>query len=92
MNKPICFCCEDMKQHIECSKIIHYSNIFDEYGIILPEDNLSFILIHRCPWCGKQLPDSKRMAWFEQLEALGYENPLLRDDIPEAYRSAEWYT
>lgn len=84
------FCCEEMYQHIIDTRLIHYSEAVDEYGIPYPEDNVSIQLIQYCPWCGQKLPDSRRDDWFEELEQLGYENPLLRDDIPPAYRSAQW--
>ena len=92
MSGDISFCCEDMKQNIKNNGTIHYSDVFDEYGISLLEDNASCVLINHCPWCGKALPISKRFEWFEQLEELGFDNPLFRDDIPIAYRSAMWRT
>ena len=92
MRGDINFCCEDMKHNIKDDGTIHYSDVFDEYGISVPEDNASYVLISYCPWCGKTLPTSKRLEWFEQLESLGFENPLFRNDIPIAYRSAEWRT
>ena len=85
------FCCEEMRQHISDTNLIDYSEIFDECGIPYPEDGVSIQLIQYCPWCGRKLPDSKRLDWFEELEQLGYENPLLRDDIPAAYQSAKWH-
>ena len=39
----IAFCCEDMKNNINDSQLIHYSEIFDEYGIMVWEDNCSRI-------------------------------------------------
>ena len=81
-----------MFQNIKSNGIIYYNEVFDEYGIPLIEDGVSYILIKCCPWCGKALPTSKRSAWFEQLEKIGFENPLFRDDIPQAYKSSEWYT
>ena len=92
MSGGVSFCCEDMKQDIENNGAIHYSDVFDEYGINISEDDVSYVLIHYCPWCGEALPPSKRLEWFEQLEELGFENPLFRDDIPIAYRSGEWRT
>ena len=79
-----------MKQNI-AEQIIYFNEVFDEYGITLTEDNVSFILLKYCPWCGSLLPESKRLIWFEQLEEMGYENPFLRDDIPSKYKCAEWY-
>ena len=84
------FCCEEMRQHITDTRLIHYIEVFDEYGIPYCEDNASIQVISYCPWCGRKLPDSRRDDWFGELEQLGYENPLLRDDIPPAYQSAQW--
>ena len=83
------YCCSDMLQGVE-NGVIHYNDVFDEYGIPFIEDGVSYALISHCPWCGGKLPESKRLEWFEELERLGYEAPLLDDSIPEAYKSAKW--
>lgn len=84
------FCCTDMEHHIHTSRIISYSEVLDEYGIRLTEDDCSVILIEHCPWCGTKLPESKRIQWFERLEELGFEDPLDSDDIPAEFKSAGW--
>lgn len=91
MSDRISFCCEEMRQSVKEFNAINYNSVFDEYGISLFEDDASYVLLNYCPWCGKSLPTSKRLEWFEQLEELGFENPLFRDDLPLAYRSSEWY-
>lgn len=83
-------CCEEMKINIEENMLIHYSEVFDEYGINVPEDGCSFILMEYCPWCGKKLPSSKREQWFEELEKLGFEDPLFEENIPMIYKSRAW--
>lgn len=80
-----------MEMHICNTDIVHYSEVFDEYGITVFEDKVSFILLDYCPWCGKKLPESKRESWFERLEEMGFENPLFREDIPEEYKSGKWW-
>ena len=50
----------------------------------------SYVTIKFCPWCGNQLPQSKRDQWFEELAALGFDSPL-DQDIPEQYKSNSWY-
>jgi len=85
------FCCDDMKIHICETAIVHYSEVFDEYGFALLEDNASIILLEFCPWCGKKLPESKRVCWFNRLEKMGFEAPLFREDIPEEYKTASWW-
>jgi hypothetical protein len=79
-----------MEYHIRISKVISYSEVLDEYGIRMNEDECSIILIECCPWCGAKLPKSKRMEWFEKLEELGFDNPFDCDSIPEEYNSAKW--
>lgn len=92
MSKNIKFCCDNMRQNIEENSIMHYSKVFDEYGINIVEDNSSCILIDFCPWCGRKLPDSKRQEWFYELEKLGFENPLFEESIPENYKNEKWRT
>ena len=87
----IAFCCEDMKNNINDNQLIHYSEIFDEYRIMVWEDNCSSILINFCPWCGKKLPISKREQWFAELEEKGFENPLFDDNIPASYKNGDWW-
>lgn len=95
-------CCDRM--HIEVERVceqhpvrhdcpdclVEYHPAFDEYGLLVHDGGSSVILIAYCPWCGSKLPESKRDVWFSELEALGFENPLSRDDLPELYRSAKW--
>lgn len=95
-------CCETMQlqvaykctQHLdpfECpDSLIHYSEVFDEYGIIIHDGGAAFMAISFCPWCGTKLPDSKRDRWFDELEALGFDEPS-EQDIPPQYQSGEWY-
>ena len=91
MTKPISYCCERMGQAINRCANVHYSAIFDEYGLPIPGDYNSMVLIQYCPFCGKKLPDSKREEWFVQLEKMGFEDPLLRDDLPQAYLCTDWW-
>lgn len=78
-----------MRYNIQDSKSIIYSEAVDEYGINIAEDHVSMILIEYCPWCGSKLPDSKRDAWFETLEAMGYDRPF-DQHIPCEFKSAKW--
>ena len=83
------FCCDEMKINITELETIHYNEVFDEYGIAIPDDS-SFMLLTYCPWCGKKMPDSKRYEWFEKLEKLGFDCPLFDDNIPPEFKTAEW--
>ena len=81
-------CCEMMEYFLnnnESNKIIQYSDRFDEYGIVIHDGGNSSIIINYCPWCGKELPKSKRDEWFDTLEKLGFINPL-EEDIPIEFK------
>ena len=68
------YCCQDMFAHIEEEKDsneykskhgIIYSPCLNEYGI--PVDDVSYIVISYCPWCGQKLPPSLREEWCNKL-------------------------
>jgi hypothetical protein len=48
-----------------------YVEKFDEFGLNVEDGGSSYILLVHCPWCGVKLPESKRDAWFDKLEAEG---------------------
>ncbi|ABL98520.1 hypothetical protein Sama_0309 [Shewanella amazonensis SB2B] len=95
-------CCEQMRGQanyrcdlhadaLECpDHLIKSSDKFNEYGIVIHDGGTSSITIQFCPWCGARLPESKRDQWFDELERLGYDDPL-GQEIPEKYKSSEWY-
>lgn len=92
------FCCEMMNYHlttfftdpesVDC--VILYVPKFDEYGMPIHDGGSSYVLISFCPWCGKELPESKRDRWFNELKKIGIHDPMT-EDIPEKYRSDRWY-
>lgn len=91
MNMNHGICCECMRTNIEETGIVNYDIIFDEYGIKVPEDENSYVLLEYCPWCAKKLPSSKREEWFLKLRKLGFENPFEQKDIiPSEFKSDEW--
>ena len=70
--------------------LIHYDARFDEFGLPIHDGmRMACANIAFCPWCGARLPDSKREAWFDALEALGLDPS--KDDIPEAYTCDQWW-
>jgi hypothetical protein len=71
-------------------KVVYYSSKFNEYGIPIGDD-VSYISIEFCPWCGSELPESLRERWFYELELLGYEEPLSVNNYPEKYKSSKWW-
>lgn len=70
--------------------LISYSDKFREYGLFIHDGGSSSQAISFCPWCGSKLPDSLRDRWFEELAALGFDDPWSQE-IPEAFKSDAWY-
>ena len=94
-------CCEKMESFIdqkcennnifECpDNIIIYEEKFDEYGIIIHDGGKSYVRIKYCPWCGKELPISRREQWFEELHKQGFENPF-EEEIPKEFENDVWW-
>ncbi len=91
MTEQINYKCTDHPDPYDCpDHLIVYRAQFDEYGIIIHDGSSSIIEINFCPWCGTELPKSKRYLWYDQLNKLGFENPG-SDDIPQKYNTDEWY-
>jgi hypothetical protein len=70
--------------------LIIYSDKLREYGLLIHDGGSSSLAINFCPWCGAKLPDSLRERWFEELAALGFDDPWSQE-IPAAFRSGAWY-
>ncbi len=91
MTSNVEFKCDTHSDEFSCpDALISYSEKFDEYGLIIHDGGSSGIGIYFCPWCGTKLPESQRSRWFEELEALGFDDPY-GQEIPEDYQSAAWY-
>jgi hypothetical protein len=91
MRRNLDVVCDKHSSPVECpDALIAYSEKFNEYGLIVHDGGKSSVLIHFCPWCGARLPESLRDRWFEELEALGFDEPL-NQDIPARYNTAAWY-
>ena len=83
--------CQPHPEPHDCpDALVTYTAAFDEYAIPVRDGGKSGVLIRFCPWCGIRLPESKRRRWFEELEALGFDDPLIQG-IPERYHSSAWY-
>jgi hypothetical protein len=82
-------CCAEMQDHLADSEVpVVYNEKFREYGIRIMDGGTSVQTILYCPWCGRQLPDSLRYAWFERLNQLGLEPD---DELPQALQSDAWW-
>ena len=84
------FCCVQMTESIQETKSVRYDERFDEYDLLCSDDNISVLSIKYCPWCGKKLPPSQRDRWFDELEKIGYKNPLGEENVPIEYQSSKW--
>ena len=83
--------CEHHSTKYECPDVlIAYNDRFDEYGIIIHDGGSSMISIEYCPFCGYQLPESKRELWFQKLEKLGYNDPA-EQKIPQDFETDAWF-
>ena len=81
----------DMHQELsDCSDApILYSERFDEYLIGPQGGPGGFYAIKHCPWCGVVLPPSRRIEWYQALEAQGI-NPWNDDEISVAFQTDAW--
>jgi len=83
--------CDEHSDPYECPDyVVSYIEKFDEYGLIVHDGGRSSYEISFCPFCGAKLPESKRDRWFEELEAIGIEDPS-EQEIPSKYKSGAWY-
>ncbi|MBB6048373.1 DUF6980 family protein [Armatimonas rosea] len=91
MTAQVTFTCAEHPNPFDCPDcLIHYSERFDEYGLILHDGGTARLTIDFCPWCGTRLPESQRDRWFEELAALGFDDPG-DQAIPERYQTGAWY-
>jgi hypothetical protein len=91
MNEQIVYRCVKHPDPYDCpDNLVTYFEKFDEYGIIVHDGGTSVCEIAFCPWCGARLPESKRDRWFEELNALGFDNPA-EQAIPVEFTSDAWF-
>lgn len=90
MRHEVSKTCDQHADRFECPDLlIDYNSKFDEYGIMVHKGGTTVCCIDFCPWCGAQLPASKRDRWFDTLKKLGIDP--WEDDVPERFQSAAWY-
>ena len=90
MQDQIEYECAQHADPYDCpDAVVTYVRKFDEYGLIIHDGGRSHLIICYCPWCGAELPVSKRETWFAKLQALGIDPGS--DSIPPEYESDAWY-
>ncbi len=92
-------CCDDMRAHLEVGHLppalaaagrhVVYDAVFDEYCLVR-DGGFDAAPITHCPWCGAELPASRRDEWFVEVEQRG----LSPDDptLDERYRTDAWWS
>jgi len=91
MEEAITLDCDQHKDVFDCpDMLVSYTPKFDEYGLIIHDGGSASLEIRFCPWCGSKLPASRRDAWFDRLEELGFDDPA-EQKIPEEFQSDAWY-
>jgi hypothetical protein len=90
MTAALEFNCEEHTDPFECpDTVIVYHEPFEEYGIPIRDGGASYLVISRCPFCGKKLPESGRDGWFDATEAEGHEDTPFAQ-LPEKFQTAVW--
>jgi hypothetical protein len=87
-----CAPCSEMVFHINDPSLpLSYDARFDEYFI--SRTGSSVQVLKYCPFCGGNLPPSRRDQFFDELEQQGVEFELGSDDdvLPERYRKPHWW-
>lgn len=91
LSEAIAVRCSDHDDPYECPDVlVVYVEKFDEYGLVIHDGGSSYVVIQYCPWCGRRLPEAKRDRWFEELEALGFDDPA-EQDIPTDFKTDAWW-
>ncbi|GAA2342733.1 hypothetical protein GCM10010170_027070 [Dactylosporangium salmoneum] len=94
-------CCDAMRAQLELAGVAYedpwddpdvvvvYVAKFDEYGLPIRDGGSSMVVIGHCPWCAVRLPQSRRDAWFDEMDRQGLDP--WSDELPEQYRTDEWW-
>ena len=70
-------------------RAVLYDLVFDEYCLAGEGTALGAEVLVYCPWCGVDLPPSKREQWFSELGRLAPDPTHPRPHVP--YRSVAWW-
>ena len=91
MQRQLETSCDQHPSRFDCpDALVHHDPVFEEYGLIVHDGGSGTTAISFCPWCGAALPSSLRDRWFDELRALGFDDPTSQP-IPDRYRTSEWH-
>jgi hypothetical protein len=95
-------CCEAMTHQASLSspfaespllgttdKRVYWSPLLNEYGLIC-QPSPEILQIAFCPFCGSELPPSRRDEWFRKLEATGWKT--WGDPVPDFMFTENWHS
>jgi len=87
-------CCENMDCELLNNKsILLYNAKYREYAVKIDKSS-ACVMIDYCLFCGKKLPESLRVPWFDILEEeYGLERPASGDKkkVPADFLTDEWW-
>lgn len=80
MTAALIFSCNQHTDPFDCAdNALVYHPLFREYGLVIHDGGMSYLLIDHCPFCGEPLPEPKRDWWFDEVERLGLDDTPLKD-------------
>lgn len=83
--------CAEHEDPFDCPEaVVIYAPELDEYAIPVRTEKGSLIPISHCPWCGIELPQTKREEWLEELAKRGIDDPTTQE-VPEEFRTDRWW-
>jgi hypothetical protein len=70
-------------------RTIAYDPVFAEYRLVEHRGRLHNKPLRHCPWCGADLPPSRRLKWFAAINHLGFtpDDP----DLPTQFATDQWW-
>lgn len=68
-----------------------YSDVFREFRVCITGDSDSVLNFEFCPFCGVELPSSKRSEYFDILEDLEIDAYPPDPALPEDMQSGAWW-
>jgi hypothetical protein len=81
--------CVEMRRFVTDPRVpVGYEPRFREYSIALLESD-AHQLIHFCPWCGAELPESVRERFFDEMDRLGIDYP--DEEPPPRFGTDTWW-